>query len=154
MAGRNPKPIHLHVVDGTFRPDRHSKEVPPTSAGLPVAPAHLSKRAVEIFGTIVGRMKGWASETHTEIIALCAMAHEEVELCNNLLINTDGTPCFSYLTSNSFGDKILKARPEVAQRRTAQKLAQTTLSDLGLTPASMGKVPAPKVGKKNEFLDF
>jgi phage terminase small subunit len=140
MKGRKEKPTNVHLLNGTYRKDRHGKQHPQPSTDLPKPPKALSKRAKQIFKLFVKRMEGWASKTHTEIIAICAQAHEEAELCNRVLTTEDGSPSFSYVTSNSFGDKILKARPEVSQRRAAWRQAQSLLIELGLTPASARKV--------------
>lgn len=150
MVGRKGKPNHLHSINGTYRADRHDTDAPEPSSKKPIPPKHLSVRSRELFKIIVSRMEGWASETHTEMITLCAMAHEEIEQCSKLLINEDDTPCFSYVTSNTFGDKVLKQRPEVGQRQAAIRLAKSLLSDLGLSPTASRKVEKVTVEKKKD----
>ncbi len=90
MKGRK----HLHLVDkkmrGTARADRINRNAPVPQSEPPRAPAELSKRATEIFGTLVGRLQciRMASATDTELLALLATRLEEYELCTeNIRLN-------------------------------------------------------------------
>lgn len=52
--GKKPKPTKLHVVDGTYRSDRHAnRDGEPESPDAPVRPAKLTKREGEIWDDMV-----------------------------------------------------------------------------------------------------
>lgn len=60
----------------------------------------------------------------------------------------------TYETVNSQGGRMIRGRPEVAQRSDAMRRAQSNLAELGLTPASVGKVTAGEKRDQNPFAEF
>jgi len=120
------------------RPRRQRQ--PKASGDLPRAPAYLSKRATEIFGRLVGRLDSQklASSSHTEMLGLAAMRLAEVEALTELL-ESEGV---SYETKTISGERMVKARPEVAMRSEAARHAHALLVEFGQSPAAANKVTA------------
>lgn len=147
--GRKRKPDHLHVVHGTARPDRHNPDGPKASEGTPVAPDWLNDVALAYFSRIVAILDGQnrASPDDEHTILNAAVALSEVHECS-IMIDDYGR---TYETKNSQGGLMIRARPEVAQRADAMRRAQSNLAELGLTPASVGKVSAGGGQDKNPF---
>lgn len=149
MAGRKAKPQKLKVIQGTARKDRTNKNAPIAAPDVPMAPKWLNERAREIFSTITGRIEvmGYASTSHTEMLALAAMRLAEVEEYTTL-IDVDGP---TYRTTNTQGDVSYKPRPEVMLRSEAARHAQSLLAEFGLSAASMQKIVVPEKPKKSEW---
>src|SRR5690242_3574636 len=51
--GPKPRPTHLHIVDGTFRGDRHP-ENEPNPGGEPVKPKWLKGRGAALWDEVLG----------------------------------------------------------------------------------------------------
>jgi len=152
MAKR--KPDALKVVSGTARPDRMNADAPPANVGVAVAPEWLSERAEEIFfklsATLLGM--GIASPDDQAALAMLASRLEEIEICTGIIEDLGRT----YSTTATSGDKLERARPEVAMRNEAMRHAQSLLSDFGLNPSARSKVSAGKPSEMNPFaaLDY
>src|SRR5262245_6070467 len=115
MAGRKRKPSHIHLVQGTARPDRINKNEPKAPSEPPRAPSFLSKRAAEHFGTLTARIQslGLATVADTEKVMLAAVRMEEIETLYGVIqaegytyastkpidgaFNHDGSPILSTL---------------------------------------------------------
>ena len=152
MAGRKKTPDELKVVRGTFRKDRVNPDAPAPVSDAPKAPEFLSVRARQIFEGLVEKISamGYASDSHTEMLALCAMRLEEVETYTET-IRIEGSV---YETTNQGGDPVFKARPEVGLRSQAMRHAQSILAEFGLSPASKGKVSVKQDKKQNRWADL
>ena len=53
--GAKPKPVKLHLVDGTFRPDRHAAPAETDPQGPLERPAKLNGRAAQLWDTYMAR---------------------------------------------------------------------------------------------------
>jgi len=152
MAKR--KPDALKVIAGTARPDRMNPDAPAVNLGAATPPAWLSERATEIFArlsaTLVGM--GISSPDDGDALAMLASRLEEIEICTAAI--EDGGRV--YTTTATSGDKLVRARPEVAMRNEAMRHAQSLLAEFGLTPAARSKVSAGKQAEENPFkaLDY
>lgn len=51
MAGRPPKPLALHIADGTFREDRHGGTA--DAPGVPAKPPEMQPEAVALWDLVV-----------------------------------------------------------------------------------------------------
>lgn len=134
-AGKKKTSDHLKVVKGTFRKDRVNKSAPAPSSKPPVAPSHLNDRAVYHFGRIVELMGERASETFVDIIATLAIRLEEVEL---FYLEVHERPTFTVV--DMAGNKIIKSNPVCSLYKEAMRHAHTLLGEVGLTPASIGRM--------------
>ena len=158
MKGRK----HLHLVDkkmrGTVRADRINRNAPMAQSEPPRAPSELSKRATEIFGTLVGRLQciRMASATDTELLALLATRLEEYELATeNIRIHGSTYAKIELIEvpdpehpgrTITKAQKIWKSNPAVAQRSEAMRHAQSLLAEFGLSPSSRARLMAPDAG--------
>lgn len=144
--GRHAKHTTVKEAQGTERNTR--KIAAPTQAeGMPVAPGWLSDRAVELFNEIVMRLLEvkLASITYEGVIALLATRLAEIEECEAAIRNHQRF----YQTVTPQGAKVWKEHPAVKLRDVALRHAQSLYSELGLTPASIGRVGAKKVLPKS-----
>jgi len=147
-GGRKKKPKLQKKLEGTYRKDRDNSKSPDPSQELPIAPATFNELSQRWFDTLIERLQvqGYASASHTEVIAMAAMRLAEIEDLTQRL-HKHKSPV--YKTKNTHGQTVWKARPEVAMRNEAMRHAQSLLAELGLTPTSMNKVALPK-GKTGE----
>ncbi|WP_108484341.1 phage terminase small subunit P27 family [Oceaniglobus ichthyenteri] len=147
MAKRTPD--HLKIIAGTARPDRMNPDAPPANIGTANAPEWLSERVAEIFTQLSATLLGMgiASPDDQAALAMLASRLEEIEICTAVIEDAGRT----YATTATSGDKLIRARPEVAMRNEAMRHAQSLLSDFGLTPAARSKVSAGKTAEENPF---
>jgi phage terminase small subunit len=74
MAGRPPKPLKIHDLDGTFRADRHGRASVAKSTGgnVPVQPKGMDSAAAWMWKHITTTRKDWIAESDGPAIqALC-----------------------------------------------------------------------------------
>lgn len=147
MAKRTPD--HLKIIKGTARPDRMNTNAPASNIGTPEPPVWLSERASELFmqHVVILQGMGIASPDDQTALALLASRIEEIEICTAVIEDAGRT----YSTTATSGDKLVRARPEVAMRNEAMRHAQSLLSEFGLTPATRSKVSAGKPQEENPF---
>lgn len=149
-VGRKVLPMEIKKAKGTFQACRH-KGTPETSDKKPVPPSWLTPRAKQIFHLLSKRLGDRATATYTEVQALCASRMDEAERFDKILNEAS----YVYITANSFGDQVMKPRPEVAMRKEAMRHVQSLLAELGLTATAAHKVGATQEKKKgNEFEGF
>lgn len=147
MAKRTPD--HLKVIRGTARPDRMNPDAPATNLGTAEPPAWLSERATEIFAQLSATLHGMGIASPDDQMALAMLASriEEIEICTAVIEDAGRTYC----TTATSGDKLVRARPEVAMRSEAMRHAQSLLAEFGLTPAARSKVSAGLPAMANPF---
>lgn len=153
-GGRPRKPRHLHVVGGTFRPDRHGtdEETPKPSDEAPQPPEFLSPRGAEIFRGLTEILvgMGMASKDHAVMLWLLTLRIEEVER-HQAVVEDMG---YTYFTTSTAGDPVPKKRPEVSIRDGAMKHLQSLLHEFGLSPAAVSKVSTAPKAAANPFADL
>lgn len=151
-AGRKRKPDHLKIVAGTAQPSRMNPNAPQPSAALPEPSEWLSPRAAEWFRRTVAILDGMgiASADHVDMLSLAATRYDEVLDCTAVIEDLGRT----YFAVNMMGQKVPKARPEVAMRNDAMRHLQSLLAEFGLSPSSVGKVSAPAGDRHNPFADL
>lgn len=150
MAGRKVLPIEIKKAKGTYQACR-DKGAPDVSNKKPVPPSWLTPRAKQIFHLLSKRLGDRATATYTEVQALCASRMDEVEMFDKVLNEAS----YIFMTVDSFGNDVIKARPEVSMRKEAMRHVQSLLAELGLTMTAAHKVGAAQEKKKgNEFEGF
>lgn len=147
MAKKTPD--HLKIISGTARPDRMNPDAPASNPGMAEPPAWLSERGSEIFSQLSATLLGMgiASPDDQAALAILASRLEEIEICTAVIEDSGRT----YTTTATSGDKLVRARPEVAMRNEAMRHAQSLLAEFGLTPATRSKVSAGKPAEANPF---
>lgn len=143
-AGKKKTPDHIKLVKGTFRKDRE-REAPEPSKDKPVAPPHLNERAVFHFNRFVDLLGDRASATYVDILSILAITAEDIERYYQIIYDT---PFFE--TVDSFGNQVLKNHPLTVQYKEARRHHHTLLAEVGLTPASIGRMGG---GKKKKEVD-
>jgi P27 family predicted phage terminase small subunit len=141
---------------GTLRADRAATVRP--EPGAIEAPAWLSPAAQRWHAQLVEQLRalGLEAPAFGPIVALAAATLGEIQELEELL-QVAGR---CYESSTAHGSVVWKARPEVAQLAQAKARLRQELAELGLTPASLGKVskpPAPAVAPAFDWgppLDF
>lgn len=139
---RPRKPIHLHAVEGTFRPDRHADWAVPQHKPVKEIkpPRHLSKPAKKAFKQLVEQL---GAEQMNVIIEQDALAIEMLAQAYadfwevTKLLETQGR----FTTRlNKFGDEIITANPLIRDQKSAHDRVRELLIQMGLTPAARTKV--------------
>lgn len=142
-AGRPRKPTKTKELQGTLRKCRVNQYEPDPSRDLMVAPDYLTEDARHNFAHIAIELDkiGANSSTFTVMAAEAACLLEMAQNCQ-LYISAfyQEHQCYSYRTSNSFGDHIYKELPEVGIRLSATAKLKAYLSELGLGPGSIAKL--------------
>lgn len=151
-GGRKRKPTAQKKLEGTMRPDRANPNEPAPAPVRPQSPEALSGSERAYFDLIVARLAAEkrASSSHTETIALLAQRFVEID-DTTLIIQRDGRIYES--VNEDTGTVMIRAHPACALKSEAMRHAQSLLSELGLTPASLSKVSAiPTAPAGNAFL--
>lgn len=161
--GRKPIPDALKLVKGTARVDRINPAAPaPAKEGI-LAPATLPEAALPHFEMLTARLKalGLNSASFTELVAMAARRMAEIEECTAFLetrITMNGEERVrgtTYETKTAKDGYMVRAYPQVAHRSDAMRHLHSLLSEMGLTPAAIGKVGAKEAEKpKSKFGGF
>jgi len=148
MAGK-PKPTQMKVVSGTLQKCRTNKKEPkPKPAYNPTPPEWLDRKGKIAFRQLAKELNAMQILTTADRMALTLLcdAYSEYREARDIVKDKDNGP--TYETINQMGDKMIRARPEVAMAADAWKRVRSMMSEFGLTPSSRSKVSA--VGAKEE----
>ena len=157
-GGRNAKGAAVHMLRGTFRPDRHADAVTPElPVGTPVPPKELTGDALAEWQRMVARLEQMGILSVVDDAALYQAARlfaeteadaerqsevaASVEILEANLNDLDGdgkVACFQEISKMrqleaSYGTKIRQGRMAMRQ----------FLVEFGLTPAARSRVKAP-----------
>jgi P27 family predicted phage terminase small subunit len=140
--GRKKLPDQLKVISGTFQKCRSSKSGERQNDEPMEAPEGLSEGALKHFETLRWRIAllGLDSSTYTEVLTLAAMRLEEIDACNQAIVDHGALIMAKTVT----GGELLRANPAVSMRNEAMRHLQSLLAEFGLSPSSIGKVGAKK----------
>lgn len=93
MAGRPPKPTALHILQGTYRKDRHSRDEPIPPPGEVLPPAWLSMEARRLWAEMAPTFIAMGVLTTADVTAFANWmeAQAKVVLClrGNLPLSND-----------------------------------------------------------------
>lgn len=145
---RPPKPTHLHVIDGTARPDRMAKrkrEPKPKPAARPVCPSHLDQVARNEWRRVVPELVqiGVIARIDTATLAAYCQAYSRWVKAE-LELQAHGGLTFT-LESGS-----IRQHPAVKIASEAMAQMRTFAQEYGLTPASRARVQAHIDGEEEE----
>jgi len=148
--GRNPIPVEIKKIRGTFRSNRANLEQPTSEKNIPKPqPGFLSKEArFQYFrlARILHKMKV-LSESDVVTLELAAIHLANFYESNEKLEKEGKT----YTVTTREGSIVHKKSPEWAIRNESYILAAGLLSKFGLTPSDRTKVkvlPEPEPSKR------
>jgi len=142
VRGRKPKPVAMHVVEGTYRKDRHGP-IPDQGALFPrvvkevvkpPAPKHLKGTSLRIFNETVDALLelGILDGSDVGIITLYADARAELSWATYKL-RREG----KIVTTAAGG---MKPHPAVSIKNQAAIRAGKFAAELGLTPTARARL--------------
>lgn len=148
-SGQKPKPTAMKVVQGTFRGDRHGREVQVASV-WPEAPASLTERERGLWALLRERCATWVAPS--DWLAL----HGVVALMDRILRNHDaqretdtaGHPlAFKHIIEEANGKSIeiveAKENPLLSQEVKLWRELRAFIGIVGLSPADRARVHPP-----------
>jgi P27 family predicted phage terminase small subunit len=151
--GRKPKPTTLKVVQGTFRPDRHTDGEPllPSVENKDIqCPSYLSDRARRVFKDLRELlsvdMKVLTKVDKHALILLADAWDEYMEARKDCIKNGS-----TYEVMDDSGNINLKTNPASYIRDKSWKRIVSLLSEFGCTPASRTKVKQEIEQKESSF---
>lgn len=144
--GRKATPEACKVLKGTFRKDRANPDAPAPACDPMTAPGWMPEDARPHFETLRERLKsiGLDSSSFTETLAMAATRLHQIDRFSALITATGE----SYETKTAKDGRMVRAYPEVAMLSEAMRHLHSLLSEMGLTPAAIGKAGGKKTGEK------
>lgn len=136
-VGRPPKPKHLHVVQGTYRADRHDTGAPEPETKEPEIPTWLSAKARTHWRKIAPhllRMGVLTEGDGTALAMLCDAIADYVQISQTL--KKSG---LTYEAETRDGMRIMK-HPLVTEKDAAWKRFHRMAVEFGLTPSARRRV--------------
>jgi P27 family predicted phage terminase small subunit len=138
-VGRPPKPTKLHVVQGTYRPDRHDTNEPTPDVREPEIPSWLSAKARGHWRKIAPLLVDMGVLTTadgTALALLCDSMADYIEISRTL--KAEG---LTYTAESRDGVRVVK-HPLVQERNEAWKRVHRMAVEFGLTPSARRRVSA------------
>lgn len=142
--GRPRKPTPKHILDGTFRNDRHSDAEPKPEPGIPTCPKHLSKLARQMWKELVAVLgeTGVLTLADANALGLYCEAYSDWRQAKEMIEATGAV-----LADDESG-RIYKSPHRVILNEAIAQM-QSLGASLGLDPAARTRLkvppPAPKV---------
>ena len=145
MRGRKPKPTKLHILEGTYRPDRKNQNEPTPDPCIPEPPDHIQGAALDEWRRISPELAaiGLLSNVDRNALAACcqlwatiAEAEEKLRTCGLVATTTNGTEIQS---------------PWLGIRNKALALYHKYLVEFGMTPSSRGRLGVKGQPKDSKF---
>ena len=137
MPGPPPKPTALKLLQGRAGKRALNKKEPKPKAKRPKVPAHLSPKAKTAFRNVCDLLEDMGVLTIADGLALEMMCDAYSEW-RDLRKAIEKEP--TYETTSTSGDKVIKARPEVAMASDAWKRVKSMAAEFGLTASSRTKL--------------
>jgi P27 family predicted phage terminase small subunit len=143
--GTRPQPTAWKILNGNPGKRKLNMDEPQYEAGIPDKPEWFGTYASEEWDRITSNLNGQRILTKADLgilVATCVCYEQMRETL--AVIQTLGR---TYAIDDTNGNRHFKTRPECVRFETAQREYRALLVELGLTPASRGKV---KVMSKTE----
>ena len=162
-GGRNKKPTAVKLLTGTFRGDRHGKEVT-VPAVWPMAPAHLTARERDLWSGLEAHCALWVAPS--DWLAINGV----VSLMDRILRNQDaqretdtagGPLAFKHIIEEANGKSIeiveAKENPLITQEVKLWRELRAYIGLVGLSPVDRARVqksgePAAVANPLDRFL--
>ena len=134
-GGRNAKTQTQHRLAGSWRRDRHGRPSPEPPAGPPEPPPDLAGEALAEWNRMISRltMLQTLSAVDDAVLARYCLLHARAERLETALA---GEP----VLSTSVEHRERRVHPAFSQLRAYDQALRQYLAELGLTPASRGRV--------------
>lgn len=132
------KPRQLKVMRGTLRKDREPREPVEPRKGRAEAEAWLSPGERAAFDELAEQAErcGTPTASFPHVLTAAAIVWDQLRRdCETI-----GTEGMTYESKTTSGARKLVLRPEVYNRASTLKLLRGYLTELGLTPASIGRL--------------
>ncbi|HXG69676.1 MAG TPA: P27 family phage terminase small subunit [Gemmatimonadaceae bacterium] len=155
-GGTNRKSRALHVVQGTFRPARHTVDAPEPPAGAPEAPGTLTGEAAAEWGRMLARLT--ASKTLATVDG--ALLWNYVQLwadCRRLEEDAAALPRTWFEKTSVDGAGVEHREPKMhpifAQLKAYRLALRVLLVEFACTPLSRNRVKASGSGAAPAAMD-
>lgn len=147
--GPAPKPSHLKVMQGTYRPDRAPKNEPKPEPSTPSCPTWLHAEAKREWRRIVPHLEQLgllAQIDRAALAAYCQLYARWWEAEREIKVHG-----LTQITETGY----VAQRPEVGISANALKQMRAYLAEFGLTPSSRSRIDLPSAPKpRNAFGDL
>lgn len=149
--GPAPKPTHLKLMEGTYRPDRAAKNEPKPEAARPSCPSWLGTEAKREWKRVVDELAVLGLLTSIDRAALAAYC-ESYQIWHDARKSLDGAGTLTQQTESGY----LAPRPEVGIINTALKNMHKFMAEFGMTPAARTRVSAetPETPKNDPWAEY
>lgn len=149
--GRKPKPVALHVIEGTYRDDRVLPDAmaanPVVQVPMPPKGMRKHKEAKELWYQVATELATIKVLSNADLVAL------EI-YCQQVVIYRAATDQFwddvhAYIKTakGSKGNDVEKPNPYIAVANEAFRKIVTLSAELGLTPAARAKIGLRNISK-------
>jgi P27 family predicted phage terminase small subunit len=142
-GGSNRKPKGLHVLQGTFRADRHLGDSPEAPSGSPEAPGSLTGEMGAEWARMTARLAALGTLSSVDGALLWSYCRLWADACR-LQADADALPATWYEKVSVDGAGVEhrepKLHPVFAQLRQYRLALRVLLIELGCTPLARGRV--------------
>lgn len=138
MAGRPPKPIEVHMQEGTYRRDRHGEMVVTTPGHGIIqfgAPNHLTEFQQEVWLELARLLDSIVRESDIPMVEMAAVAYANYREAQKLVDQLG-----MIIVEFEKGDERTKENPAVRIAQRYQKMFMDTSARLGLSPADRARL--------------
>lgn len=147
-TGRKPKPAHLHVLNGTNRPDRQNQDEPEVGTDTIAPPSSLSDAALGIWREMVPELVRCHIMKNTDVLAMAALC-EQIAVTREAIEKLHST---ELLVRGSQGQPV--PNPLFGIASDAFKNIYRGFTEFGMTPSSRTRIIAPKPEEGKPGLDI
>lgn len=139
MKGRKPTPTHLKLVRGNPGKRPLNQTEPRPARERPSAPAHLSDKARESWGYVIGIVDRMGILTEADGIALEMLCEAYADSREARETIRDRGSKY-YETVNATGGVMFRAHPAVAAMKDADRRIRSWVAEFGMTASARSRV--------------
>jgi P27 family predicted phage terminase small subunit len=158
-GGQNRKSRRMHVLHGTFRPDRHAGDGPEAPTGAPETPAGLTGEGLAEWHRMTARLAALGTLSSVDGALLESYCRLWADCCR-LQADADAFARTWYIKTSVDGAGVEHQEPKLvpvfAQLRQYRLALRVLLIELGCTPLARGRVLKPETqpqSKLDRFLE-
>jgi P27 family predicted phage terminase small subunit len=151
MAGRKPTPTAIRELRGNPGKRALPANEPQVEPSMPIYPSYFTDDQRDAWNDLAERLFGMKvlADGDSTALELLVVAYTEWRYAV-ATVEEEGSV---YCTTTENGDKMYRARPEVAIASDAWRRLSSMLREFGLTPSARTKVStAPSNEKQNAFM--